>query len=166
MNIMNSARGNHPHWRQVFIGMVCLLFSTVAMADEPQMIVYLGTNDFPLENAEAATRAGITLAAYNLDAQKNLEHHLMEGLPIHLKTMDSIGSIQSIVEQRINDLPQEEIMAIFQPVMLVQRWDIRKTPAAVFGKGEAVVYGITDANLILEYWQEWQSTRSAGEGLQ
>jgi len=155
--------------------MICLFFATTTIAAEADdalvkqpMIVYLGTNDFPLENADAATRAGMTLAAYNLDAHRNLEHRLMEGLPTSLKTLDRIGAIQNIVEQRINALPEQAIMNIFQPVMLVQRWDIRKVPAAVFGNGEAVVYGITDADLILEYWREWRSTqgaetRSAGE---
>jgi len=127
------------------------------------LIIYIGTNEYQLENVDAATREGITLGVYNLDARRNLERRMMEGLPTSPEESNlDIDALQAIVEQRFNALSQDELTSIFQAIMLVQRWDIRKAPAFVFGNGQAVIYGLTDVEEMLEFWREWQST----EGLQ
>ena len=129
------------------------------------LIVYIGTNEYPVENADAAARAGVTLATYNLDARRNLEQMMMAGLPTSPDESNlDIDALQAIVEQRFNALSQDDLKSIFQPVMLVQRWDIRKAPAFVFGNGQAVVYGLTDAEAMLEYWHEWQNTQKSAKG--
>lgn len=120
-----------------------------------QVIVYIGTNDYPLESAETAAESGVKIETYNLDAQRNLENRLMAGLPTKPGTMN-IEDVQRIVGQRFNALSPEEVKSIFEPVSLTQRWDIRKVPAFVFGNGEAVIYGITDVAVALEYWQDWR----------
>jgi len=124
------------------------------------LIIYIGTNDYPLENADAAARAGVNLGVYNLDAQRNLERRMMDGLPTSPEESNlDINALQRIVEQRFNALSQDELRSIFQPVMLAERWDIRKAPAFIFGNGEAVVYGLTDVLAILKLWQEWQTSK-------
>ncbi len=148
------------------LGVSVLATGPIAAGQKEQggsLIVYIGTNDYPLENAEAAAEAGVKIAAYNLDAKRNLENSLMAGLPTKSGTMN-IEDVQRIVEQRFNALSPEEVRSIFEPVSLAQRWDIRKAPAFVFGSGEAVIYGITDAVVALEYWQDWRDSQGGPTG--
>lgn len=122
------------------------------------LIVYIGTNDYLPENTEAAAEAGVQLGIYNLDAHRNLENRLTEGLPT-TPGMMKIEDVQRIVEQRFNALSPEEVKSIFEPVSLAQRWDIRKVPVFVFGAGAAVIYGITDVAVALEYWRYWRNSQ-------
>lgn len=120
------------------------------------MVVYIGTNDYPVKKAEAATTAGISMVAYNLDAHRNLENHLTENLPSDMATA------MALAEARFDALPQEDVKSIFQAVALTARWDIRKAPAFVFGNGEAVIYGLTDTAEALTVWRKWQQKRRRG----
>jgi len=119
-------------------------------------VVYIGTNDFPIENAKTATKAGITLGTYNLDAQRNLETHLADNLPV-----DDMALANTIVQQRFDALPEGAVQSAFEAVSLSARWDIRKAPAFVFGDGEAVIYGVSDVSEALEIWRAWQRGRRA-----
>jgi len=172
-NLVLIIQEHAMEWRKLFfvVGLVCVT-STVAADDvvdtmmeeqldaelsnvQGQQIIYIGTNEYPLKNADVAVSAGISLGTYNLDAQHNLENHLVKGLPTVPGKMN-IEDAERIVEQRFNALSQADIMSIFQPVLLVERWDIRKAPAFVFGNGEAVIYGISDAAVAINIWQEWR----------
>lgn len=143
----------------LFILMVCLV--SQVQAAEPATphealprIVYIGTNDHPVENAVAATRAGVGLSTYNLDAQRNLENHLAADLP------SDMAAAEALVQQRFDALSTEEVRAIFQAVILVAQWDIRQVPAFVFGDGEAVIYGLTDVGEALDHWRAWRHGRT------
>ena len=155
---------------RLFLLMACLGIGSLAqaaddaaspLAGDPYLenlpqVAYIGTNDFPMENAKAATKAGITLGVYNLDAQRNLETHLADNLPV-----DDMVLANTIVQQRFDALPEGAVQSAFEAVSLSARWDIRKAPAFVFGDGEAVIYGVSNAGEALEIWREWQRGRQA-----
>ena len=154
-----NGRADMRVYLQLFALMVCLAMVSLAQADEPAAphdlprIVYIGTNDSPVENPSAASRAAFDLSTYNLDAQRNLENHLAADLP------SDMTAAEALVQQRFDDLSTEEVRAIFQAVVLVSQWDIRKVPAFVFGDGEAVIYGLTDVGDALDHWQAWRGRK-------
>ena len=41
----------------------------------------------------------------------------------------------------------------FRGIALAIQWGIRKAPAFVFDNGQAVIYGLTDAEVALKRWQ-------------
>lgn len=122
-------------------------------------IIYIGTNDHPLENARAAEQAGITLGAYNLDAQRNLEHWLIRDLPVDLADPRDFERVQGIVQARFAELSDDDVRNAFMAVMLAAQWDIRKAPAFVFGNGISVIYGLTDAAVAIDHWRAWRRDR-------
>ena len=157
-----TGRSNMHDYLRLFMSMACLGMMSLAQAADDMaspmegapspalQVVYIGTNDYPLENEEAAKKAGITLGAYNLDAPRNLERRLVMALPADRATAETL------VRQRFGALPAEEVRAIFKAVVMASQWDIRKAPAFVFGGGEAVIYGLTDVGEALGHWEAWR----------
>ena len=114
---------------------------------ESLVVVYLGTNPYPLMNADRAARYGVRLAQYNLDDHRNLERWLSADLPPNLE------EAERIVNERLAALDGEALQNAFRGIALAIQWDIRKAPAFVFDNGQAVIYGLTDAEVALKRWQ-------------
>ena len=118
----------------------------VSSAESPVM-VYLGTNQYPLLNADQAARYGVRLVQYNLDDHRNLERRLSADLPQNLE------EAERIVNERLAALDGEALQNAFRGIALAIQWDIRKAPAFVFENGQTVIYGLTDAEVALKRWQ-------------
>lgn len=114
-------------------------------------LVYIGSNDYPPENVPSGESARANIATLNLDAPRNLEVQLSEGLPTH----DREAALR-IANERFDALSEDQVQAIFRPLALVMDWDIRKVPAVVFGGGQYVIYGVTDIAQALDVWREWR----------
>lgn len=121
-------------------------------------IIYIGTNAYAPKNIDAAQDREFTISTYNLDTQRNLEKQLSEGLPTD---PSQIEEAERIAGERFEALPIADLQAIFRPVILVAKWDIRKVPAFVFGDGGAVIYGLTDVDAALDHWQAWREERGS-----
>ena len=136
---------------------VALAFAAPAIHEEPTafpvsssespLVVYLGTNAYPLHNADQAARYGVRLVQYNLDGHRNLERRLSADLPQNLE------EAERIVNERLAALDGEALQNAFRGIALAIQWDIRKAPAFVFDNGQAVIYGLTDAEVALKRWQ-------------
>jgi integrating conjugative element protein (TIGR03757 family) len=118
----------------------------VSSAESP-LVVYLGTNQYPLGNAQRAVRYGVRLVQYNLDGHRNLERRLSADLPPNLE------AAERIVNERLAALDGEELQNAFRGIALAIQWDIRKAPAFVFDNGQTVIYGLTDVEVALKRWQ-------------
>ena len=137
--------------------LLCLSGLVIALANaqatDPQdpselpLVVYLGTNDYPVRNADQAAAYGVRLMAYNLDGHRNLERRLSEDLPPNLEEAERIAN------ERLAALDGEELQNAFRGIALALQWDIRKAPAFVFEDGQAVIYGLTDVTVALKRWQ-------------
>ena len=68
---------------RLFLWIICLavVWQPFVMAEETPIVVFIGTNQYQAVNTEAAEAFGIQLMQYNLDAHRNLEKKLSEGLP-------------------------------------------------------------------------------------
>jgi len=150
---------NYPHLRlmSLMISLTWLTLPGMASAGgdaddflaNPPRVVYIGTNDDPMEYAEAIERLDIPFAALNLDAQRNLEMRLAEDLPTDR------DAASALIQQRFEAL-DTDVRSVFHALVLTARWDIRKTPAFVFDRGAAVIYGVTDARVAVSAWRRWQ----------
>lgn len=132
----------------------CLLqlFTVSAIAETAgnnnQRLTYLGTNQYPIKNAEMAREYGFLLSQHNLDALNNLEAEITKGLPL-----DNLAEAQRIANERFNQLSEEQGVELLRgPARLVQ-WDIKKLPAFVFGDGQYVIYGVTDTDAALRRYR-------------
>lgn len=114
----------------------------------PPRVVYIGTNDYPVEHAEAFEHAAIPMASLNLDAQRNLEERLGNNLP------DDWEAAAAEIDRRFEAM-EAEVDTVFHALMLTAKWDVKKTPAFVFDNGTAVIYGLTDARRALSAWRRW-----------
>ncbi len=144
--------------RCLWLLLSCLVGTTSTAMAAQEVVIYIGTDEYPPQNLSAASAAGVTLGVYNLDAQHKLEARLTQNLPADQ------ASAQRIVGERFAALTGDEVQAIFRPVALVAQWDIRKAPAIVFDDGATVIYGVTDVGQALNYWRTWhQRTRHSIE---
>ena len=125
----------------------CVLAVAGEADGETPTVVFIGTNEYPAINVESAEAFGVQLQQYNLDAHRNLEKKLSEGLPTDLVEAERIAN------ERLMALPGLEVQAAFQGIALATQWDIRKAPAYVFDDGRAVIYGVTDLAVALKRWQ-------------
>lgn len=125
---------------------VCLPLVVAEETAQPT-VVFIGTNQFPAINVESAEAFGILLKQFNLDAHRNLEKKLSEGLPTDLVEAERIAN------ERLMALPGLEVQAAFQGIALATQWDVRKAPAYVFDSGGSVIYGITDLAVAMKRWQ-------------
>lgn len=138
------------------VSAVGLLIFTLPVVAEPVQVTFFGNNQFQPTGVKAAERDGAIVTVYNLDAQVNLEKQLSEGLP----TSDLKKAI-ALARQRVGKYTPEEMAALFNGVMRAREWGVDRIPAVVFGKGSAVVYGVTDLEQALGIWNS-QTSRDAG----
>ncbi len=125
----------------------CVLAVAGETESEMPTVVFIGTNQYQATNTEAAQTFGVRLKPFNLDAHRNLEQKLSEGLPTDLVEAERIAN------ERLMALPGLEVQTAFQGIALALQWDIRKAPAYVFDNGGSVIYGVTDLSVAIKRWQ-------------
>lgn len=135
---------------------VGLLIFTIPVVAEPVQVTFFGNNQFQPTGVKAAERDGAIVTIYNLDAQVNLEKQLSEGLPAK-----DLKKAIALARQRIGKYSPEEMADLFNGVLMAREWGVDRIPAVVFGKGTAVVYGITDLEQAMGIWNS-QTSRDAG----
>lgn len=129
-----------------------LLWTQVALAQTVE-VFFFGNNQYQPTHIEAARALGASVTIYNLDAQVNLEKQLAEGLPAH-----DIAKATAMAQQRIAQIPQQDMVNLFTGVLRAREWGIERFPAVVFGPGRAVVYGLTDLEQAVLLWRDHAST--------
>ena len=121
------------------------LFTTQAFsAEPPQLLTYLGTNDYPLLNNRVIEQSDFQFEGFNVDDLSNLEKEITKALP------DNREEAEQIANQRLEMLDEERSTNIFKGIARLVQWDIKKLPAFVFGDGQYVVYGVRDAGVAIK----------------
>lgn len=131
----------------LFVIIILNLVSTFAFAQADSYadkITFLGTNQYSIQSKDVATEFNFEIDTYNLDAIKNLEKEISQGLP-----KDPVKA-QEIANKRLDKVDQSKTMHMFQGTALLFTWDIKKLPAFVFGEGEFVIYGVTDTQIAIK----------------
>ena len=126
--------------------LIVLGVEVTAVQAESPVVTFIGTNQYPLINAEAAEAFGVSVVSYNLDGHRNLEQRLSQDLP------QDLAAAERIANERLAAMDPEALQAAFRGIALALQWDIRKAPAFVFNEGEAVIYGLTDLAVALKRW--------------
>ena len=124
-----------------------------ALQADPSVVTFIGTNQYPPTNVEAAAAFGVRLVTYNLDDHRNLERRLSEGLP------QDLVEAERIANERLQAMDNQALQAAFRGIALSIQWDISKAPAFVFNDGQAVIYGVTDVAVALKRWEYYGMTR-------
>lgn len=112
-------------------------------------VTFIGNDQYQPTGIEAVRQQGFEVSVYNLDAHRNLEKQLSEGLPV-----DDMERAREMARQRAAAVSQATWDGLFLGQVNARRWGIDRLPAVVFGNGEAVVYGITDLEEAIGYWRE------------
>lgn len=128
-----------------------LIYSQPVLA-EPVHVTFFGNNQYQPTGIEAVEREGVIVTVYNLDSQVNLEKHLAEGLPV-----DDLEKATAIARSRVAQISQQEMVSLFTGILRAREWGIERFPAIVFGRGESVVYGVTDLEQALMLWRDLQA---------
>lgn len=135
------------------VGLWHPLAGAVEATGNQPLVIFFGTNQFQAVNTEAAEVFGVQLKQYNLDAHRNLEKQLSEGLP-----QDRVEA-ERLANARLQALDLKLVQQSFQGIALALQWDVRKAPAFVFNEGSQVIYGMTDLAEALKRWQYFRMTQ-------
>ena len=131
--------------------LIVLSVTGSAYANQPgKTMYYLGTNSHPINNTSNVRSHGYVLNEYNMDGHLNLEKELSEGLP-----QNDIELAEKIANERLEKVDWSKLQKAFQGLALATAWDIKKLPAFVFGDGQFVIYGVTDANEAIRRWEQY-----------
>ena len=131
---------------------VLLLMSTTVNALTLEVI----TDQPSLIRDEVKLRQqGITVTIYDLTAGDRMANAMSKGL-----TGPDQHAHQQ-VQQRIAAIGRNQFEAqlkqAFQAIIQSVAYQLDRHPAIVFNQGEAVVYGVTDLQTALGYYQHWKA---------
>jgi len=124
--------------------LMAALTAMPVFADESILITYLGTNDYVMSNSYAVEQSAYQFESYNLDDLSNLENEITKELPADRE------EAQRIANKRMELINESNSIQIFKGVARLIQWDIKKLPAFVFGDGEYVIYGVSDADIAIK----------------
>lgn len=128
-----------------------LLWVPVCLAQSVEMS-FFGNNQHQPTHIEAAQHLGASVTIYNLDSQVNLEKQLAEGLPV-----DDLDKATAIARHRVAQISQQVMVSLFTGILRAREWGIERFPAIVFGRGDSVVYGVTNLEQALMLWRDQQA---------
>jgi integrating conjugative element protein (TIGR03757 family) len=98
---------------------------------------------------------GITVTVYDLTAGDRMAEAMSNGLT------GPDRHAQRQVQQRIAAIGRKRFEAqlkqAFQAIIQSVAYELDRHPAIVFNQGEAVVYGVTDLQTALGYYQRWKA---------
>lgn len=99
---------------------------------------------------------GITFKRYNLDAPIALDQALSQDLP---NTLDAAkNSLQQHLNQMGGVVLKQQYAAAYQGLVKSIAYQLDRLPAIIFNNGEAVIYGVTDLEVALLKYRQWQMT--------
>jgi len=135
------------------IGMGMLIVASAASAGaSPTRIEIFTTDRYPIDvPADMTDRTAVSV--YRLDALRNLEDRLSEGLP------SDPAAAQAMAIRRIQRIraDKDALAAAARAqagLALAAKYPIEKLPAIVFD-GQAVIYGMTDMHAALDRYRKW-----------
>lgn len=131
--------------------LMSLLWVPVCLAQSVEMS-FFGNNQHQPTHIEAAQHLGASVTIYNLDSQVNLEKQLAEGLPV-----DDLDKATAIARHRVAQISQQEMVSLFTGIQMAREWGVERFPAIVFGRGDSVVYGVTNLEQALMIWRDQQA---------
>jgi integrating conjugative element protein (TIGR03757 family) len=98
---------------------------------------------------------GVTVTLYDLTAGDRMANAMSKGLT----GPDQHAHRQ--VQQRIAAIGRKQFEAqlkqAFQAIIQSVAYQLDRHPAVVFNQGEAVIYGVTDLNTAVGYYQQWRA---------
>ncbi len=108
-----------------------------------------------IRDAVKLRQQGITVTLYDLTAGDRMANAMSKGL-----TGPDQQALRQ-VQQRIAAIGRQQFEAqlkhAFQAVIQSVAYQLDRHPAVVFNQGEAVVYGVTDLQTALGYYQHWKA---------
>lgn len=121
-------------------------------ADFPRIEVFT-LSGHPIEANTAAISPQMDLQQYELDRIRLIETRLSRELPADPK------QAEAIVQDRFQHLDRATSNSLRQSAVglaKAMQYGIGRIPAIVFD-GQAVVYGLTDVQIALQYYRAWKS---------
>jgi len=135
------------------MALLLLAASTASAAGDaplPHTMTLITYNGRPATNIDAVRELGISIQSLNLDGLDNIATFLLRDIPLD---PESEEEVVALVQSRVKDLDPNDLASVFRAQLYARRWDLKRVPALVINKGEAVLYGITDFEHALEIWQ-------------
>lgn len=112
----------------------------------PVIEVFTDSRFFPVPAATAAA------AVYDLAAGERALEALSRGLPANPKAAEALAKARA-------DASRAALRDAAAGLARAAGYGIRKIPATVFGRGEAVVYGVADPREALAMYRRWREAR-------
>jgi len=153
-----SREGRSWGWRvSASLALAMLAASGSAAVDEPHVLpraieVFVASDTTAVERPRSLP-GGISSRIYALDRIEQLEAGLSEGLPAEA------DAAQAEALRRLRAFDPETRHQLAQGatgLARAARYGLDRYPAIVFD-GEAVVYGVTDLEVALEYYRAWRA---------
>jgi integrating conjugative element protein (TIGR03757 family) len=136
---------------KLFIPLLLLLSTTVNA-----LTLEVITNQ-PNQIRDVATlrQQGVIVNIYDLTAGDRMANAMSNGL-----TGPDNHALQQ-VQQRIAGIGRKhfetQLKQAFQAIIQSVAYQLDRHPAVVFNQGEAVVYGVTELNTAVGYYQHWKT---------
>ncbi len=110
-----------------------------------------------IRDAAQLRRQGIKVSVYDLTAGDRMADAMSNGL------IGPDNNALKQVQQRIAAIGRKQFEAqlkqAFQAIIQSVAYELDRHPAVVFNQGEAVVYGVTDLQTAVDYYQRWKASQ-------
>lgn len=126
------------------------------MPDQLHVIEVFTSAQYPFvgldtEGVDAKVWA-LEIAIYEIDSIQSVEHALSHDLPAYPEQSKRMA-LQRI--QRLDEKARSKMQASAQGLAKAMQYGVDRYPAVVFD-GQAVVYGVTDLQAVIGYYQTWR----------
>lgn len=118
----------------------------------PAAMTLITTNARPPVGLEKAIALGIEAKRLNLDGLHNIQAFLRDGAPT--SRYEDLSALTEHIRRRIQQIDPNDRDSAVRAQFATERWGIEKVPAMVFGRGESVIYGVTDFEQAIELWRK------------
>lgn len=133
---------------------VYLSVQSKVWAADPVLIEAITDPDHPLQRVEAVTRSGHQVQRYDLKAPDQWVRRMTQGLP------QTETALKHGLEQKLNALGPREVSRLFNEAFLglgaALKYGVNRYPVLIFDQGVAAVYGVTDVEVGLKLYQDFQ----------
>ena len=140
---------------KVFVSVWLLMSMTLSVRVNALTLEIITDQPNSLHHVAQLRQRGIHIIVHDLMAGKRMEATLGQGLT---------GSEQHAhqqLQQRIASIGRKQFEAqlkhAFQAMIQSVAYELDRHPAIVFNQGEAVVYGVTDLQAAVGYYQHWKA---------
>ncbi|AEG00439.1 integrating conjugative element protein, PFL_4709 family [Methylomonas methanica MC09] len=139
--------------------LVVCVFPTVAQEipsaqDKPVIEVIVRDADRVIGLANLRQQ-GYDVKVYNLDAPKLVFTDLSQNLPANQEAAKR--TLEQRMQQRGRQALQQQLIAAYQGLSVAIQYQVDRYPAVLFDRGQAVIYGVTDLQQVLDLYRQWQS---------